>query len=264
MQRIANPSRAVRLRPAPPTSNASAPRGIFLPANCLTSLSSPLVGGHMRIQSTVAVLALCVAACASAQQLHRCTDVSGRVTYTDAPCASGAQKRVTIVDNSVDASDLRDKAMQMRAEREKGRESIPSTAVANRPSTDATAVGTTAAQQECLNGRRDYEMSTTRISRHLAAMDLAHLQAEQACGFAVPRHRNHDQAELDARTRTAVEEKKAARKARTLELIDGRSARCDRSGCNTAAGRVYGDPRHVMRGPDGVSCQLFAGSLTCR
>ena len=192
----------------------------------------------------------------SVSAMNRCTDASGKVTYSDKPCPSTDQKaRVTIVDS---AGFNPERAPQRQAV-----DPIDAQAAAQGP----VLIGKTQAELRCVNAKRAYESRAGSKHNRLADMRTAKIAAAQACDDEVAATEEHRALELQAQQRAErakqAQQQQQLRDASRVSMQGAAVFSCDSGGCYTSQGRIVGDPRATMTGPSGTTCRLVGDRLQC-
>ena len=148
----------------------------------------------MRMHLAGALIALLTASF-GASAMNRCTDATGKVSYSDKPCpGNDQQSRVTITKNSgfkgeraparLDAGALEQPSRSMQ-------QAAPQVAAGAGQSVEISRPSPT-----CSNAMRTYDsQATTRIKPNLIDMELSRKEAEEACGKRVPKMREQIVAE---------------------------------------------------------------------
>lgn len=154
----------------------------------------------MRTHQAGVLVALLLAA-ASALALNRCVDASGKVNYSDKPCAGAEQQtRIKIQDNKGfnaerrpsrqlegAATPMRDRAVQSVS---------PNGGQVGAGAQVGAASITATPGPECSNAMRTYDtQATTRIKANLIDTEISRKAAEEACGKRVPKMREQIIAE---------------------------------------------------------------------
>ena len=122
-------------------------------------------------------------------ELYKCTDETGKTTYTDQKCdASKEPKRLSITDNSIDSTEVRTKIQrnQLLPRDDELEQSTQS------PSTTAGRIGPSAEARACYDAVRNYEIEVSSIRKDLAAMGHKHEQAMEVCGRPIKMHETHE------------------------------------------------------------------------
>jgi hypothetical protein len=223
----------------------------------------------MRIHRAGAAVVL-LAASLGANALNRCADASGKVTYSDKPCAGSEQRsRVTVHDSAgfnperAPRTDVR--AQQLGTLPHRGR----SQAVAAVPG--AVHMGRTQEQLACDAAKRDYEhAASTRVGRP-SSMQLAQMRrtTDIACGLPT--------ADSAARISALTEQEQLAAAQRRLraaqEALEPRkqanprtSVTCNAGACSDFAGKPFYPViglQGVLESHDGRRCTIRPLTNVC-
>jgi hypothetical protein len=212
--------------------------------------------GHIRFTLAVLVLILPIAASA---QVFRCTNSAGKVEYSDAPCAGGGGRAVTVNQNVLPGPAAREQAL--RAENERLRDELagrrPQSLGNPSPSpapgatqafgrTEADLAAEKGGSIECSRAKRNYEVATSSIqpNRNTDADELA---MYSACGIKPP-------------------DKTVVNVTNVIVGNSGRQSRmtsCNREGCWDDLGNRYNRGSNgVFFGPRGA-CRQIGPQLNC-
>jgi Domain of unknown function (DUF4124) len=213
----------------------------------------------MRVAFACITLALLLST-VSVSAMNRCTDANGKVTYSDKPCPSAEQRsRVKIVDS---AGFVPERAPRLTSVEpvDSTRRPVPAIDAAQSPA----RIGRTQAEIRCANAKHDYEFQAGSKHKRLADMRAAKIAAAQACGAEVAATEEHTALELQAQRLAERRAEAQRRRQEALTSMDGAVVHnCDGGGCNTSEGRITGNPRATMAGPNGVTCRFVGDRLHC-
>ena len=148
-------------------------------------------------------------ASAHAAEVYKCTNASGKVEFTDAPC--GTQRKSTVVDvrpNSLDNSAVREQLLKIenRSLQDKLAATQPTPATALQEQSDSPR----ADSQACRSAKRDAEVAATSVENNRDLIRARRSAVYIACGVREPDRQitnvnvgnRGDQPYVDPRTST--------------------------------------------------------------
>lgn len=205
--------------------------------------------------------ALVLAASSSLAQVHKCKDASGKIVYSDAPCASSATGgRINVRPNTIDTSmdwERNKRNIQQRQLEGDQRRPVP----AAQPS-PAMQTNQQHASYACKLAIRNAETQSQNASP--AKIDSDRGEARRACGFDP--WPGPSASEIDAANKRSAALDKAAR-AKLAASDDGHPAlmtSCDAGGCWDTRGNRYNSSAggNFIR-QDGRPCTKTGSLLNC-
>lgn len=129
---------------------------------------------------------------ATAQHVYKCMSVSGRIGYSDAPCAkSDTASKVSIQPNALDTVDPRGSALRHGDEllnpqlRIAQQSVITPSAVAHAPAVDDSPLARVDSVS-CQRAKRDYEVTASSRANTRAIIDAKRSMMYGACGQREP------------------------------------------------------------------------------
>ena len=152
----------------------------------LTGQSTAHSGMKTKIRNCSVVLFF--AALSAQAQLYKCMDDTGNATYSDRKCESTKNsKRLSITDNTVDATEVREsiqREIKLREDTSQARQSQPN-------SNAAVRIGPSVEERACHDAIRDYDIEVSLIRKDVIAMNRKHIQATEICQKHIPMHETH-------------------------------------------------------------------------
>jgi Domain of unknown function (DUF4124) len=229
------------------------------------------------MQTLVAVASLiaCLSLSAPAHALNRCTDASGKVTYSDKPCASAEQQsKVKIQDNKgFNPERLPTRQVETAAPAYSSDRGLPQRTGAQGPQIGSIGEPSKLDYSQrirCKNVRGDYESMRSRSIPTPSALQMEHARraAEEACQEAVP---------VSDEERKVMAKEGLLQDARAVAGSDSMAARrrddppqvrCNGVNCSDQHGNRYehrfGTPPGTLTSRDGNRCKLQPGTYVCR
>lgn len=214
----------------------------------------------MRAHLAVTLIVL-FATSTGAIAVNKCTDAAGKVTLTDKPCQSTEQReRVEITESS---GGFRPEQPPLRLEPVQPTR-LPTTPVTASAS-PRVQIGYTQAELECANAKREHLFKASSKLAKREEVEGAFLRSVAACeGTERSREELARLQQREAQRRTEAMASAQQQRDATLSAVPGMVVfNCDGGGCNTSLGRLSGDPRSTMRGPNGITCQRVGPQLHC-
>ena len=155
---------------------------------CVTS------GTPMKTTTVIALMFLIVSSSPVNSATYRCEDNTGKVIYTDQPCANPKSGRqISIVDNSTDSTEFRQRIQRDTAQ-STDRYSDPAIEKGN--NAQISRIGLSGAETNCIDATKSYGIEVSSIRKDLPAMWSKLAEASRQCNTKISILPEH--ARLDA------------------------------------------------------------------